>query len=282
MILPGFAARDVETEPGVRIRAQVAGTGPPVLLLHGWPQTSAMWHAVAPGLARDHTVVAADLRGYGESLAPAGARFDKRAMAGDQLAVMAALGHERFAVVGHDRGARCAYRLALDHPGAVSALAVLDVLPTGDVFAAVDAAFALSAWHWFFLAQPGGVPERMILADPDAFFARWVPDPVPHREAWRRPEVVAAMCADYRAGATVDAADDAADRDRRRIACPTLVLWGGSGPLGRAPDVLGTWRRWAPDATGRALACGHHPAEERPEETLEELHRFLGRELLAC
>ncbi|GLZ47874.1 fluoroacetate dehalogenase [Actinomycetospora sp. NBRC 106375] len=277
MTLPGFAPSDVETEPGVRIRIHVAGSGPPVLLLHGWPQTSAMWHAVAPDLARDHTVVAADLRGYGASTAPATARFDKRAMARDQIAVMAALGHERFTVVGHDRGARCAYRLALDHPGAVAALAVLDVLPTGDVVATVDASFALAAWHWFFLAQPGGVPGRMILADPDAFFARHVPDPAPYREAWRRPEVVAAMCADYRAGVTADVAHDEADRDRRAIACPTLVLWGETGPLGRAPDPLGTWQRWAPAATGRALACGHHVAEERPAETLAALRELLDR-----
>ncbi|MHC1560034.1 alpha/beta fold hydrolase [Actinomycetospora sp. C-140] len=277
MTLPGFAPRDVPTESGVRIRVHTAGDGPPVLLLHGWPQTSAMWHTVAPDLARDHTVVAADLRGYGASTASATARFDKRAMAGDQVAVMAALGHERFAVVGHDRGARCAYRLALDHPEVVTALAVLDVLPTGDVLAAVDAAFALAAWHWFFLAQPGGVPERMILADPDAFFARHVPDPEPYRDAWRRPEVVAAMCADYRAGVTDDAAHDEADRGRRAIACPTLVLWGRTGPLGRAPDPLGTWRRWAPAATGRALDCGHHVAEERPAETLAALRELLDR-----
>lgn len=277
MTFPGFASYDVATAPGVRIRVHTAGSGPPVLLLHGWPQTSAMWRAVAPDLARDHTVVAADLRGYGASTAPATAGFDKRAMARDQVAVMAALGHERFAVVGHDRGARCAYRLALDHPGAVTALAVLDILPTADVLARVDAAFALSAWHWFFLAQPGGLPERLILADPDAFFDRYVPDPAPHRDAWRRPEVVAAMCADYRAAATVDVADDEADRGVRRIDCPTLVLWGAAGPLRAAGDVLATWRRWAPAATGRALDCGHHLAEDRPAETLAALRGLLDR-----
>ena len=285
-MFPGFAAADVGTPDGARIHVRTAGSGPPVLLLHGYPQTSAMWHLVAPALAERHTVVVADLRGYGDSTAPpdAGpAAFGKRAMAADQVAVMAALGFDRFAVVGHDRGARCAYRLALDHPEAVTALAVLDILPTADVFARVDAAFARSAWHWFFLAQPGDLPERLIAADPDAFFGRGTGAFAPHalaayRAAWRRPEVMHAMCQDYRAGATVDVADDEADRGRRRIGCPTLVLWGSRGPLGRTPDVLDVWRQWAPDVRGRELDCGHHLAEERPAETLGELLQLLALE----
>ncbi|MCI2415995.1 alpha/beta hydrolase [Saccharopolyspora sp. K220] len=281
-----FETRDVPTPAGARIRVRVGGSGAPVLLLHGYPQTAAMWHHVAPGLARDRTVVVADLRGYGDSTPPPDevdevAAFGKRAMAADQLAVMSALGFDRFAVVGHDRGARCAYRLALDHPEAVTALAVLDILPTADVFARVDAGFARAAWHWFFLAQPGDLPERLIAADPDAFFLRgaselFAPEALAaYRAACRRPSVIHAMCQDYRAGATVDVADDEADRGRRTITCPTLVLWGTRGPLGREPDVLDVWRRWAPEARGHVLDCGHYLAEERPEETLAELQEFL-------
>ncbi|WP_308257624.1 alpha/beta fold hydrolase [Pseudonocardia lacus] len=282
MILEGFTAADVDTPSGGRIRVRRAGTGPPVVLLHGYPQTSAMWHLVAPALAADRTVVLADLPGYGDSRAGAAdvAAAGKRAMAVEVVAVMRALDHERFAVVGHDRGARCAYRLALDHPDTVTALAVLDVLPTGDVFARVDAAFARSAWHWFFLAQPTDLPERMIAADPDAFFLRGTPAFHPealaeYRRAWARPEVVHAMCQDYRAGAGVDTGDDEADRGVRTISCPTLVLWGERGPLGREPDVLGLWRAWAPAAFGRALDCGHYLAEERPAETLAAIRELL-------
>ncbi|WP_435582622.1 alpha/beta fold hydrolase [Amycolatopsis thermoflava] len=279
----GFTCQDVATPAGGCVRVRVGGSGPPVLLLHGYPQTSAMWHLVAPELARDHTVVAADLPGYGDSVAPGDevAAFGKRAMARELVSVMGRLGFRRFAVAGHDRGGRCAYRLALDHPDAVTALAVLDILPTADVLATVDAEFARSAWHWFFLAQPGDLPERLITADPDAFFLRGT-DGIfaeaalrAYRAAYRRPSVVHAMCQDYRAGATVDRADDEADRGRRRIACPTLVLWGAAGPLGRTDDVLAVWRPWAPRLTGLALDCGHYLAEERPAETAGALREFL-------
>jgi haloacetate dehalogenase len=288
MILEGFAVSDVGTPTGARVRVRAAGTGPPVLLLHGYPQTSAMWHLVAPELAGDHTVVLADLPGYGDSAVPPGAagdprRFAKRAMAADLVAVMGALGFDRFAVVGHDRGGRCAYRLALDHPDAVTALGVLDILPTADAFARVDAGFARSAWHWFFLAQPGDLPERLIGADPDAFFRKWG-DPVitqeasaAYRAAYTRPEVVHAMCQDYRAGATVDVVHDEADRGHRFIGCPTLALWGSRGPLGRVPDVLPIWRAWAPDVDGRMLDSGHYLAEERPRETVDAVRELLRR-----
>jgi haloacetate dehalogenase len=288
-MLEGFAATDVRPASGARIRVRTAGSGPPVVLLHGYPQTSAMWHLVAPELARDHTVVLADLPGYGDSVAPPDApveAFGKRAMAAVITAAMGELGFDRFAVVGHDRGARCAYRMALDHPDTVTALGVLDVLPTADVFARVDAAFARAAWHWFFLAQPGDLPERLIAADPDAFFLRGAAPPftlealAAYRAAWSRPEVVHAMCQDYRAGATVDVADDEADRGRRTIGCPTLVLWGTGGPLGREPDVLTTWRAWAPAATGHALECGHYVAEERPAETIVAVRKLLARSIL--
>jgi haloacetate dehalogenase len=208
-----------------------------------------------------------------------------RELARDQVEVMAALGYERFGLVGHDRGARCGYRLALDHPDAVTALGVLDILPTADVFARVDAAFARGAWHWFFLAQPGDLPERLIAADPDAFFLRgaapFAPDALAaYRAAWSRSEVVHAMCQDYRAGATADVADDEADRGQRTIGCPTLVLWGSGGPLGREPDVLATWRAWAPTATGHALKCGHYVAEERPAETIVAVRELLAGSIL--
>ncbi|MEB3369957.1 alpha/beta fold hydrolase [Saccharopolyspora mangrovi] len=280
-MLDDFRPHDLPTGSGARIRARVGGSGPPVLLLHGWPQTSAMWHRIAPHLAATRTVVLADLPGYGDSTAAPGASLSKRAMAAELVEAMEALGHDRFAVVGHDRGARCAYRMALDHPQVVTALAVLDILPTADVFARVDATFALGAWHWFFLAQPD-VPERLIAADPDAFFTGFLrpagifdPEAVAHyRAAWRRPEVVRAMGQDYRAGASIDVADDEHDRGTT-IDCPTLALWGGGGPVGREPDPLAIWRAWAPKASGHQLDCGHYLAEEAPEDTLGHLTRFL-------
>jgi haloacetate dehalogenase len=292
-MLEEFAATDVATPSGARIRVRTAGPGTApaqrVVLLHGYPQTSAMWHLVAPELARDHTVVLADLPGYGDSVAPPDASveaFGKRAMAAEIVAAVRELGFDRFAVVGHDRGARCAYRLALDHPDVVTALGVLDVLPTADVFARVDAAFARGAWHWFFLAQPGDLPERLIAADPDAFFLRGATPFAPealaaYREAWARPEVIHAMCQDYRAGSGVDVADDEADRGRRTIGCPTLVLWGTRGPVGREPDVMSIWRSWAPSAVGQALECGHYVAEERPSETIVAVRELLARSILA-
>ena len=275
---------DVPVPSGARIRVRVSGTGPPVLLLHGWPQTSAAWHRVEPALAGAHTVVAADLPGYGESLLPpdAGvAASGKRAMARDLTEAMAALGHDRFAVVGHDRGARCGFRLALDHPDRVVALAALDVLPTADVLARADARFARGAWHWFLLAQPADLPERLIAADPEAVLGRGLTDVcdpaalAAYRAAWARPEVVRGMCQDYRAGFDVDLADDEADRRRRGIRCPVLVLWGDRGPLGAVPDVLDVWRGWAPVVDGGPLPTGHHIAEERPDLVAESLLRFL-------
>ncbi len=285
-LLPG-AVHDVEVPSGARIRLRTTGAGEPVLLLHGWPQTSVMWHGVAPRLATTREVVLADLPGYGDSLLPPGATVtasSKRAIAADLVAAMAALGHDRFAVVGHDRGARCAYRMALDHPDRVRALAVLDILPTADVLARVDARFARGAWHWFLLAQPADLPERLIAAEPDAVLGRGLAEVcapealAAYRAAWARPEVVHGMCQDYRAGLDRDAADDEADRGRRTITCPTLVLWGSRGPVGGVPEVLDLWRRWAPAADGRALPCGHFLAEERPDEVLAELRAFLDRQ----
>jgi haloacetate dehalogenase len=278
-----FAVADVDTGEAV-IHVRHGGSGPPLLLLHGYPQTHAMWHLVAPRLARDFTVVAADLRGYGDSSKPETAPdhepYSKRAMARDQIAVMAQLGFERFAVAGHDRGARCAYRMALDHPERVERLAVLDVIPTADMYRRTNMQMALGAWHWFFLAQPYDLPERLLAADPEGFYFRtrrdlFAPEALAEYErCLRDPRVIHAICEDYRAGATLDFELDEADRGARRIACPALVLWGASGPLARH-DVMAIWAEWADDARGAALPCGHHLPEEAPDETYAALHAFL-------
>jgi haloacetate dehalogenase len=243
-----------------------------------------MWHRIAPMLARDFTVVATDLRGYGESSKPETTPdhepYSKRAMARDQVAVMRSFGFERFFVAGHDRGGRCAYRLALDHPERVLKLAVLDIVPTGEAFRRADMRFGLGFWHWFFLAQPHPLPERMIGADPDAFYFRGRRD-LFHPDALqaylrhvRDPATIHAMCEDYRAGASIDTALDEGDRGRRRIACPLLALWSARGELERWYDVLAVWRDWAEDVRGKGLDCGHYLPEEAPDETYAEMIAF--------
>jgi haloacetate dehalogenase len=264
---------------GVRLRH--GGQGPPLLLLHGHPQTHAMWHAVAPALAADHSIVAADLPGYGGSDPVASG--SKREMAAVLVAVMRELGFERFSVVGHDRGGRCAYRLALDQPERVERLAVLDIVPTAEMWRRADKDFGLIDWHWFFLAQPEPFPERLIAAAPDAFYfrgdrSRFHPEALAdYLTAVHDLEVIHAMCQDYRAGATVDHEHDEADLAAgRRIQSPLLVLWAGRDELGRWFDVVETWRRWADDVRGRALDCGHFLAEEEPAEVARELRAFFG------
>jgi haloacetate dehalogenase len=283
-MLDGFETLDIDAG-GVRIHTRRAGSGPPLLLLHGYPQTHLTWHAIAPALAEDFTIVACDLRGYGASDKPPTTAdhwpYTQRAMADDQVAVMRALGFERFAVCGHDRGARVGYRLALDHPERVTRLAVLDIVPTGEALRRADREFGLGYWHWFFLAQPAPLPERMIAADPDAYY-RHFDAPFFDREAvaaYRRAvddeATIHAMCEDYRAGATLDYAHDLTDINRgARIGCPVLALWGARWHLDDWYDVLAVWREWADDVTGRALDCGHYLAEERPDETLAELRAF--------
>ncbi|HYY77101.1 MAG TPA: alpha/beta hydrolase [Gaiellaceae bacterium] len=281
----GFALERVDAGEA-ELRVRHGGSGPPLLLLHGHPQTHVMWHLVAPRLVEHFTVVAPDLRGYGESSKPPTAPdhepYSKRAMARDGVGLMRALGHERFSVAGHDRGARCAYRLALDHPERVERLAVLDIIPTGETWRRADRRFMLGWWHWAFLAQPAPLPERLIGADPDAYYFRgatdiFAPDALAdYRRAVRDPETIHAMCEDYRAGATYDYELDEADRGAgRRISSPLLVLWGGRGDLGElCGDPLAVWRGWAEDVSGRALDCGHYLAEEAPEETTAELRAF--------
>ncbi len=281
----GFQTTRIDTGE-VEINVRHGGSGPPLLLLHGYPQTHAMWHAVAPVLAEEHTVVACDLRGYGDSGRPRTTAdhwpYCKRAMAADQVAVMRALGFDRFAVAGHDRGGRVAYRLALDHPERVRRLAVLDIVPTGEVWTRADRAFGMGYWHWFFLAQPAPLPERLIAGDLDAYYGfhgtrdRMAPEALAeYRRCGADPAVIHAMCEDYRAGATLDLEHDLADRSRRRrIACPLLALWGGRWFLEDWYDVLAIWRDWAGDVQGRALDCGHYLPEEAPEETTAELRAF--------
>jgi haloacetate dehalogenase len=279
----GFQLSYLDTGEAV-IRLRQGGSGPPLLLLHGHPQTHAMWNRVAPRLAEHFTVVAADLRGYGESSKPPTTAdhepYSKRAMARDQVEVMSRLGFERFAVAGHDRGGRCAYRLALDHPERVEKLAVLDIVPTGDMWRRVDMEFGLVDWHWFFLAQPAPFPEAVIGANPDVYYfrgdlSRFAPEALDdYLRCVRNPDTIHAMCEDYRAGATIDFELDEADRGRRRIACPVLALWSGREELSRWFDVLQVWRGWADDVRGRALDCSHFLAEEAPDETYEELYAF--------
>jgi len=286
----GFTLHHIAT-PEATIRARIAGAGPGLLLLHGNPQTHFMWHAIAPRLAEHFTVVATDLRGYGGSSKPKTTPdhepYSKRAMARDQVAVMRHFGCERFAVVGHDRGGRVAYRMALDHPERVEKLAVLDILPTLEHYRRTDMAFASAYWHWFFLIQPNPMPETMIGADPRWYFQKnWPGAAEPPKffapealdDYWRAfsdPEMVHAMCEDYRAGATYDLKLDAADFGKRKIACPLLVLWGAKGVVGKLYDPLEVWRGWGSDVRGEAIDAGHYLAEEKPAETLGALSDFL-------
>ena len=296
----GFADHDVPTGRG-SVFARVGGEGPPLLLLHGYPQTHLMWHSTAPLLTGRHTVVVPDLPGYGASFRPEPTpdhtAHSKRALAVDLVEAMAVLGHDRFAVAGHDRGGRVAYRMALDHPDRVRAAAVLDVVPTGEVWARADAAMALGYWHWAFLAQPAPLPERLIAADPDAFFdlhvralglgrapGRYPADLVAaYRALLDDPGTVQAICEDYRAGAGVDRDHDDADRGRRRVECPLLALWSARGALPRFyGDVLDVWRPWARQATGQGLDASHFLVEDQPEQVAVLLSDFLQRSVAAA
>ncbi|TCG02448.1 alpha/beta hydrolase [Paraburkholderia strydomiana] len=285
---PGFTSLDVEAGD-VSFRGRIGGSGSPVLLLHGYPQTHVAWRLIAPTLARSHTVIVPDLPGYGDSRTRNDQpRWTKRRVASALVAMMGRLGHERFAVVGHDRGARAGYRLALDHPQCVAAYASLTVIPTLDAFASIDKTFALNAWHWFFLAQPGDLPERMLAADPDAYLdtalAKMVGgleriDPLAldaYRTAFRSPHVRHAMCEDYRAAASEDLEHDASDAAAgRRLACPVLVLWSESEQKARSILPLDTWSRWAANVTGKGLPGGHLLPEDAPDEVLTSLQDFL-------
>jgi haloacetate dehalogenase len=284
----GFTLTTMDAN-GVAIRVRHGGSGPGLLLLHGNPQTHVMWHRIAPRLAEDFTVVCADLRGYGDSgkppTTPDHAPYAKRAMALDQVEVMRQLGFDHFRVAGHDRGGRCAYRMALDHPDKVDRLAVLDIIPTLEAFRRADKRFGLGYWHWFFLAQPAPVPENLIAARRDYFLLRrsqpdgglppyFTPEAYADYERCFTEATIHAICEDYRAAAGIDCEHDEADCGRRRIACPVLALWGRRAQLERWYDVLAIWRDWADDVTGHALDCGHYLAEEAPDETYRALRAF--------
>ena len=275
----------------VTLYARVGGSGPPLVALHGYPQSHRAWAGVASELARHHTLVVPDLRGYGQSgiVAPDAthAAYSKRTMARDIVALMSALGHERFAIAGHDRGARVAYRLALDAPERVRKLACLDIMPTLETFEAMDYRGAFRAYHWYFLAQPAPLPERMIEADIDGYIAwtlrSWWASEQPmdpqaiaeYATAFHRPGAIAAACEDYRAGYSVDLAADRADRAAgRRIACPVLVLWGAGPTAERGTNFIPVWQRWADDVRGAALPCGHFLMEEAPQATAAALVAF--------
>ena len=290
-LYPGARQQCIETEAGIEIAALVTGTGPPLLLLHGHPQTRAIWHKVAPALAQRFTLVAADLRGYGDSSKPPGtadhANYSKRTMARDQVAVMRALGFDRFDVLAHDRGARVAHRLALDHPVAIRKMMLLDIAPTLAMYEQTSEAFARAYWHWFFLIQPARLPERLIEADPSAYLhdimgrrsAGLGPfDPLAFAEYERclaLPGAAHATCEDYRAAATIDLDHDRADRAAgRRLDLPLRVLWGADGVIQRCFDPLAEWQRVAGNVSGAALPCGHYIAEQAPQMLVEEALAF--------
>jgi haloacetate dehalogenase len=292
MFFEGFTL-ETRTANGQRIRLRRGGSGPPLLLLHGNPQTHAMWHRVAPVLAQRFTVIAPDIRGYGFSakppVTPDSRHYAKREMAKDLVALMQGLGHERFRVVAHDRGARVAHRLTLDHPAAVDRLCTMDIIPTLAHFERTDMAFAMGYYHWFFLAQPHDKPERMILRDTEDWFdlhtSREPKDKgffhpearADYLAALREPGTVAAICEDYRAATAIDLEHDRASRaDGERIACPLLALWGSQGAIARWYDALAIWREYASGPlSGGAVNSGHYLAEEAPEEVLAALDRFL-------
>ncbi len=284
----GFERRTIDTAD-VSINLVVGGAGPPLLLLHGYPQTHTMWHKVAPLLAERHTLVIPDMRGYGDSAKPTGdtehVNYSKRAMATDQAEVMGTLGYETFALAGHDRGARCAHRLVLDHPERVTQAAFLDVVPTFDVWERSDRHHAWTSFHWYFLSQDFDLPEVLIGGNPGFWLTKmlekWGADMgaftddamAEYKRCFCDSASIHATCEDYRAGNTIDVVHDAQDRDRK-IECPVLILWGERAGSARSHAVLDIWRDRASDVRGQALPCGHFLPEEQPHETAREFLKF--------
>lgn len=277
-LFPGFKTAKVQTS-GATINVVTGGSGPPLLLLHGAPQTHAIWHKVAPVLAKEYTVVAADLRGYGDSSKPDGGpnhvNYSKRAMALDQVEVMKHFGFDRFAVVGHDRGARVTHRMTLDHANAVTRAAVLDIIPTHHFYTHVTRETATAYYHWFFLIRPEPFPETLINNSVETYVGRGNGEPqAEFLRAFKNPATVHAMCEDYRAGASIDLQHDEADLNRK-IACPLLVLWGEKGNVGSLFDPMAVWRERASNVRGRSMPSGHNIQLDAPEQLLAELHGFL-------
>lgn len=287
----GFSAHDVALRD-VTIHARVGGSGPPLVLLHGYPQSGMMWRHLAPELAKRRTVIVPDLRGYGGSSIPGsrgGGAYSKRIMATDIVGLMQALGHETFSIAGHDRGGRVAYRLALDHRERIERIAVLDIVPTGEMWRGMDAGRAMSVYHWMFLAQPEPLPEMLISRASQAYIdhtlASWTADKslapfgtdalAAYRAAFADLARLHAMCEDYRAGATIDRAlDDADAAAGRKIEPPLLALWGETGIPAAGANPLDVWRRWAGDVRGHGVPGGHFLPEEAPEATLTALTGF--------
>jgi haloacetate dehalogenase len=292
-LFPGYESRFTETSAG-KIFARIGGKGSPVLLLHGYPESNVMWHRLAPLLAGEHRLVIADLPGYGLSDAPESgdghAPYDKRSMANAMVEVMRALGFEEFAVVGHDRGGRVAYRLALDHPERVTKISTLDIIPTWEMWNGINAKRAMKVFHWTFLAQPYPLPEMLIGKQPVEYLEwkmlAWngkgensVFDPRAldhYRAAFKQPARLHATCEDYRAGQTTDVTNDDADmKAGRKIKAPLLALWGASGIPSAGENPIDVWKRWATNVSGKAIPCGHFLPEEAPMETAAELVPFL-------
>lgn len=278
----------------ISINYEQIGAGEPLLLLHGYPQNLQMWSKVAPILAQNYTVICADLRGYGDSDKPArlddDSNYSFRQMAHDNVALMKALGHERFHVVGHDRGGRTGHRMALDHPDAVASLSVLDIVPTHTMFSKTSRQVAGLYWHWYFLSQPAPFPEHMIALDPDFFYetclfgwgatnvADFDPDQLDaYRKSWRNPEMIMGSCCDYRAGATIDFDLDEADL-ARKITCPTLVFYGSAGAMSEAFDIPEEWRDKCESVTSDSLPGGHFFVDQFPGETANKLGAFLQKQ----
>jgi haloacetate dehalogenase len=286
----GFVRRIVDVD-GIEIACVGGGSGPPVLLLHGFPQNLAMWARVAPRLAEQFTIVCADLRGYGDSAkpqcSPDRSNYAFRAMAADQLGLMRKLGHERFHVVGHDRGGRTGHRLALDHPEAVLSLTVMDIVPTHAMFMDTNRKIAGAYWHWYFLSQPEPFPERLIGNDPDFFYETCLVgwgatriadfDPemiVDYRRAWRNPAMIHGSCSDYRAAASIDLDHDAADIDRK-VQCPTLAFYGSAGVMAKLFDIPAEWRKRCSTLQEASLPGGHFFVDQFPDRTAAVLGRFI-------
>ncbi len=295
-LLPGFRTVRIDTG-GAEIHTAIGGSGPPLLLLHGNPLTHVSWHKIAPSLAKSFTVVAPDLRGYGDSSKPEGgpdhAAYTFRAMGDDNIAVMKELGFNRFSVAGHDRGARVAFRMALDYPETVERMAALDIVPTHHVLTNISLGWGLESYHWFFMAQKAPFPERLICADLD-YYIRYklnkkgvglgifAPEALAEYIRCTTPAQIHAVCEDYRATVTLDFAMDSADFGKKRIACPVFVIWGSNSHCGRYFKPLEAWKPWAPDLRGWAVPTGHYPAEQRPDLIYAAFWSFFsGKELQA-